>query len=158
MEAAEKTFEGWAILELMGHRRLAGWVEEVQLAGHGMIRLDVPEHPWQNGCTCGSAAPDSTNHELHAPHCQMFRVPDEEKPADVYATQFYSPAALYCLTPTTEPVARSIRSRPAPVHAFELPALLTRTHDEMVDALEEDLDERDREADEAEFEPEDLPL
>lgn len=32
----------WAIVELMGHRRLAGRVREVQLAGHGYLRLDIP--------------------------------------------------------------------------------------------------------------------
>jgi hypothetical protein len=35
-------FKGWAILELMGHRRLAGFVQEVTLAGAGMLRIDVP--------------------------------------------------------------------------------------------------------------------
>lgn len=35
-------FKGWAILELMGHRRLAGHVQEVTLAGAGMLRIDVP--------------------------------------------------------------------------------------------------------------------
>jgi hypothetical protein len=39
----EKTgFEGWCILELLGHRRLAGYVREVELAGVGMLRIDVP--------------------------------------------------------------------------------------------------------------------
>jgi hypothetical protein len=38
-----ETFEGWAIVELMGHRRLAGYVREVELAGAAMLRLDVPE-------------------------------------------------------------------------------------------------------------------
>lgn len=36
------TFDQWAIIELMGHRRLAGRVREVQLAGHGYLRLDIP--------------------------------------------------------------------------------------------------------------------
>lgn len=35
-------FDQWAIVELMGHRRLAGRVREVQLAGHGYLRLDIP--------------------------------------------------------------------------------------------------------------------
>lgn len=35
-------FEAWAILELMGHRRLGGFVREVQLAGAGFLRIDVP--------------------------------------------------------------------------------------------------------------------
>jgi hypothetical protein len=36
------TFDEWAIAELMGHRRLAGRVREVQIAGAGFLRLDIP--------------------------------------------------------------------------------------------------------------------
>lgn len=78
-------FKAWAIVELMGHRRLAGLAQEVQIAGAGMIRLDVPSKP--------------------------------------PVTQFYSPSSIYCLTPTTEALARAFATRnsPAPVHAYELP-------------------------------------
>lgn len=43
-------FEGWAILELMGHRRLGGYVSEATVAGAGFLRIDVPgdERP----CIC----------------------------------------------------------------------------------------------------------
>jgi hypothetical protein len=79
---------GWAVLELMGHRRLAGYVSEQEIAGANFIRLDVP---------------------------------DSDTPA---ATQFYSPAAVYCITPTTEEIATGLaRSRrPEPVQRWELPA------------------------------------
>jgi hypothetical protein len=33
----------WMIVELLGHRRLAARVREVQLAGAGFLRLDVPD-------------------------------------------------------------------------------------------------------------------
>jgi hypothetical protein len=36
------TFEGWCILELMGHRRLGGYIREVTIAGAGFLRIDVP--------------------------------------------------------------------------------------------------------------------
>jgi hypothetical protein len=83
-------FEGWAILELMGHRRLAGYVREQELAGSGFIRLDVP----------GAEGEDDV------------------------ATQFYAPGAVYCLTPTTETIARRVAllAKPTPVTQFELPA------------------------------------
>lgn len=38
----QQPFDEWVILELLGHRRLAGRVREVQLAGAGFLRLDVP--------------------------------------------------------------------------------------------------------------------
>jgi len=37
------TFDEWCIVELLGHRRLAGRIREVQVAGHGFLRLDIPE-------------------------------------------------------------------------------------------------------------------
>ena len=36
------TFAEWVILEILGHRRLAGYLTEQQVAGHGFLRLDIP--------------------------------------------------------------------------------------------------------------------
>jgi rubrerythrin len=35
-------YEGWAIVELMGHRRLAGQVSQAEQYGAVFLRLDVP--------------------------------------------------------------------------------------------------------------------
>ncbi len=85
---ADETFEGWCILELMGHRKMAGYVREQSLGGAAFVRIDVP----------GDGA-------------------------DV-ATQLYSPSAVYCITPTTEDLARKLSkaNQPAPVTRWELPA------------------------------------
>ena len=37
------TLDMWAIIELMGHQRMAGKVTEVTIAGAGFLRVDVPE-------------------------------------------------------------------------------------------------------------------
>ncbi len=42
---------GWAIVELMGHRRLAGYLTEAELAGTSFFRIDVPE---SNGRTAAT--------------------------------------------------------------------------------------------------------
>jgi hypothetical protein len=83
-------FDQWCVLELMGHRRLAGRLREQEIAGEGFLRLDV--FP-------GSAAEPS-------------------------ATQFYRPGAVYCITPTTEQMARQVAlgTDPGPVKRWELPA------------------------------------
>lgn len=36
-------FEGPAIVELMGHRRLAGYVSEAEMFGAKLLRVDVPQ-------------------------------------------------------------------------------------------------------------------
>lgn len=81
------TFEGWAILELMGHRRLIGRLSTAVIAGASFLRIDIP----MDGAE---------------------------------ATQFYSPSAVYAITPTTEELARRAAhlNTVAPVSRFELPA------------------------------------
>jgi hypothetical protein len=80
-------FEGWAILELMGHRKLAGKLSEQTIGGCAMVRIDVPGEG------------DTT-----------------------VATQFYSGAAIYCVTPTTEAIARKVANhyQPTPVTPYEM--------------------------------------
>ena len=41
MSEQAKEYEGWAILELMGHRRLIGYLREVTIAGAAFLRIDV---------------------------------------------------------------------------------------------------------------------
>lgn len=38
----EKTFESWAIVELMGHSKIAGMASQYALGGKTMLRVDVP--------------------------------------------------------------------------------------------------------------------
>ena len=35
-------YEGWAIVELMGHRKRAGRVSEVEQFGAALLRIDIP--------------------------------------------------------------------------------------------------------------------
>lgn len=47
-EAPETTaYTGWAVLELMGHRRLAGYVSEAAQYGTAQIRIDIPTEDGQ---------------------------------------------------------------------------------------------------------------
>lgn len=89
-------YDGWAILELMGHRKLAGRISEATIGGHPMLRLDTP-----------SAVGE--------------------------VTQFYSAAAVYCITPCDEATARKVSDayRPQPVSPFELPAAREPVDDEV---------------------------
>lgn len=48
---------------------------------------------------------------------------DIPKNGEDFSTQYYSPAAVYCITPTTEDMVRLMakNSQPAPVSRWELP-------------------------------------
>lgn len=48
MSEKDNTFAEWVILELMGHRRLAGYLTEQDIAGKGFLRLEIPG---DNGAT-----------------------------------------------------------------------------------------------------------
>src|SRR5215213_5271639 len=115
MADTENGIDGWAILELMRHRRLGGRVSEATVAGGAFIRIDVP-HPNEAG---------------------IFT-----------ASQFYSPSAVYAITPTTEEIACAItRGAPEPVSRWDLRALTAST-DQSLDqdeAIATVLDELDRE-------------
>lgn len=47
----QKTFDSWAVLELMGHRKLAGRVSETTIAGGTFLRIDVPGEGDQTAAT-----------------------------------------------------------------------------------------------------------
>ena len=42
LETQTEPFASWAIVEVMGHRKLAGFCEEVQIAGGALLRIRVP--------------------------------------------------------------------------------------------------------------------
>ena len=122
--AAEATaFKDWVILELMGHRRLAGYLTEVQIGGVSFLRLDVPSNDVCTRCSGngGLQESDLDGRPLHTEDpctdCDGYGTP-------LQATQFYAPSAVYCITPTTEEIARKVAAlaQPAPVHRWELPA------------------------------------
>jgi hypothetical protein len=85
----QNRFDEWAVLELMGHRRLAGRVTDAVIGGGAFLRIDIPG--------------------------KKGRV----------TTQYYSPGSVYCITPTTEAIARGVaeQNEPEPVHRWELPQL-----------------------------------
>lgn len=89
MENNKVQFESWCILELLGHRRVAGHVSEAEIGGGSFIRIDMPMRDGSN------------------------------------STQFYSPGAVYCITPTTEKIARkmSLAYQPEPVSQWEFKQL-----------------------------------
>lgn len=49
--AEETKFSAWAILEVMGHVKLAGLVSEQVIAGHAFVRIDVPDVPGADAFT-----------------------------------------------------------------------------------------------------------
>jgi hypothetical protein len=91
---AETTEKGWCIVEVLGHRKLAGYVSD----DGGLVRIDVYlDDPASRG-------------------------PSEQQASPI-ATQWYGPAAIYCITATTVQLAVKVAkgNQPRPVGHWELP-------------------------------------
>ena len=86
----------WTILELMGHRRLAGYVQEATIAGGAFLRIDVYGAESESGGMVAGG--------IYEPG---------EPPDEPIATQFVSPSSVYAMTPTTEEVCRRIACEPS---------------------------------------------
>jgi len=75
-------YETWAIVELLGHKVIAGLVTEQQIAGAALVRVDVPATPadvkWQR-----------------------------EYPATDAYTKLVGVSSIYALTPCDEATARA---------------------------------------------------
>lgn len=94
-EAAAQTDTGdWAIVEVFGHRRLAGRISEEERFGAKMLRIDVP--------TVEFTEP-STEH------------PQGERYVAGWTTQWYGGASLFSVTPSDEVSALRARA-PYPPH------------------------------------------
>lgn len=87
---------GWSVLELMGHRRIAGFVKEELIANSVMLRIDM-------------------------------------ETADGPMTQYYGGSSVYCITPTTEELAKAFASKITvqPVNRWELPQVEDHSDDEV---------------------------
>ena len=83
-----KSFETWAVVEVMGHNKYAGFTSEQSIGGQSFVRIDVPE-------TDGHKA----------------------------FTKLFGGASIYCITPTTEEIARGAARnlRKAPMDIYDLP-------------------------------------
>ena len=70
--------ERWAIVEVMGHRRLAGRISEASFAGAQFVKVETPLFP------------------------EGFTSPQTVKMVE----QLYSPASIFAITPCDEATAR----------------------------------------------------
>jgi hypothetical protein len=136
--------EMWAIVELMGHVKLAGRMTEEEKFGAKMGRLDIPRTPDPNCKACGGWGhiDKSDVGEGQTAHpCGL---------CGGFVTQFFGGGSVYRITIVSEAVARHVAkgNAPAPVSPWDFPKALpettsyvgepTRRHDEFDDSGDED--------------------
>jgi hypothetical protein len=106
----EARIGAWALIEVMGHRHHAGKITEELIAGRLFLRVEA-----------------------------LVRIMGPGPAVFEWDTHFYSPGAIYCLTPTTEDKARANASRryPDPDPIRELKGSYTIDEDDDIEDLDE---------------------
>ncbi len=116
---SEEKQEVWAVVELMGHVKLAGILTEEEKFGTKLGRLDIPQGP---DAKCKSCEGTGLIPLLEG---------DEPNTGCItctgYVTQFFGGGSVYRITLVTEEVARHVakKSSPQPVHSWDFPKQLT---------------------------------
>jgi len=123
MHETTERFDTWALVEIMGHKQIAGRVSETTLAGAGMLRVDVPAVPGEPGVPGRSAG-----------HSGMPGF-----------TKLLSPSAIYAITPVEESVARqlaaSLRERPVEIWRLDASRALPPARRAEIEDDDEDMED-----------------
>lgn len=98
------TFAEWVILEILGHRRMAGYLTEQQIAGAGFLRLDIPAADGQGVVT-----------QYYAPS-SIYAIHPTTKAIAQHVAQTYRPAPVqHWELPAAEPAEPTYRVDGQPV-------------------------------------------
>jgi hypothetical protein len=122
-QTTNTNFEGWAVVELMGHQKEVGFVTTRYFGGPALFQVDVPELPERE---VEMKRPEYATFTNLAGEEEYSLLPAGSKVirgAVAARTRFVSPAAIYALNPCTEEAARKVieTSRPRSIALVSLP-------------------------------------
>jgi hypothetical protein len=100
MEQQQATFSGWALVELMGHQREAGFVTTQYFGDKAMFQIDVPEIAEREE-TLGRPKWAEDGIRLLPVGSVISRSAIEGR------TRLVNPSAVYAINPATEEAVRS---------------------------------------------------
>ena len=102
----------WAIVELMGHVRVAGRLSEEEKFGSKLGRLDIPQLRKSDCVNC-------TDSSVSLAPCPVCR-------GGTFVTQYFGGGSVYRISIVSEDVARHVASQtqPAPVSPWDFPKRL----------------------------------
>ena len=139
MSEEQAKFEGWAVVEIMGHNREIGFVTTAYFGGPALFRVDQPEFP-------------EREYTLQRPtwigdkQCPKGTVVKRE--AMPGKTVFVGPPAIFRMTPCDEETARKAIEAmiPAPIKVVSIPDDAGRLVTAGDISNEQDGDDRDHES------------
>jgi hypothetical protein len=142
-EVKQSSFEGWAIVEMMGHRKEIGFVTTQAFGQAVLFRVDTPELP-EREFTLESPeyAAHNGSRERWCPAGTKVK-----RAASPARSCLVAPSSLYAINPCTEQAALTAieRSMRRPLIALELPeqAALPPAPDDEESDFEDDQDDGD---------------
>jgi hypothetical protein len=118
-DVKQSSFEGWAVVEMMGHRKEIGFVTTQAFGQAVLFRVDTPELPEREYVL---ESPEYARHNGAGDRwCPIgTKVKRESSPA---RSCLVAPSSLYAINPCSEQAAMALidRNRPRPLIALELP-------------------------------------
>jgi hypothetical protein len=117
-----QAFDQWGIVEVMGHKKYAGHITEQVIAGSALVRVDVPE----------------------------VKLAGEPPRVLNSYTKLVGVGSVYCITPTTEDVARQCAAQLARYDSDPLPVYIPEAR--QLAAVASQTEEIGEDGDELEFE------
>lgn len=128
MDTQQSSFTGWAVVEVFGHQRYAGYVTTEAFGQAVLFRVDVPPLEERERVT---------KHYEYAGHVSVPPGSTVKEAAVQGYTKFFGPGAIYALTPCTEDAAKkaveSMQSRKVSVIQLAEERALPPREDEDVD-------------------------
>jgi hypothetical protein len=122
-DVKQASFDGWAVVEMMGHRKEIGFVTTQAFGQAVLFRVDTPELP-EREYTLES--PEYARHHGTGERwCPTgTKVKRESSPA---RSCLVAPSSLYAINPCSEQVAMALieRNKARPLIALELPEQAT---------------------------------
>jgi hypothetical protein len=143
MDQQGANFSGWALVELMGHQREAGYVTTQYFGDKAMFQIDVPEIPSRQETLTRPQWSERDADGLLPAGTVV------EKAAIPGRTRLVNPSAVYALNPATE---EAVRAAVASSERREIKVLSLPEGKQLVAALPgEDDDQDDDEPDTDEY-------
>lgn len=113
MNQSQNQFEGWAIVELFGHQKIAGHVKTEYYGTAAMFRVDVPELPERE---------TSLKYSTYVGDDYLPTGTKVKQPSEPSYSRLIGPGAVYAINPATEETVRSFidESRKMPIIPLDL--------------------------------------
>lgn len=104
-------FGEWALVEIMGHRKFAGYVTEQTLGGASFVRVDVPEV--------------TRDVRQYVPLLGHQKTSAQTIPG---YSKLFGAGSIYCISPVTEQVARQLATEicQLPLQEFDVGRVVSR--------------------------------